>query len=385
MSRVIRRVATSASYRWRLVETRLRHGGRRPPICADVGSWAATHQDVRPTELFPPRVVRRRPPRTVEPEILDGYIEQVELQGRYVVPVRGARIVGREGVVLLPDGSYSAESMLGAPNLVERVDYYAPLRRPTVEKPGDYFALLDFLTHGHYYHWMHDRLTSLYGIREHLPPGTKFVIAPRPTLLQQETLRIVGVADDELVELDPSEVWRVETLHFASPPTLSGAHRPEIDLWLRDLILGSYGITPGRTGRRIFISRNQLKYRRVVNEAALLELLDGYGFESCTPEAMSLREQAETFAGAEIVVSTHGSAFTNMLFSAPGLRILDMVSPSMFTNAFAFWSMAEALDHEYWYLVADDVPVADRDQPDVHVALDKVAATFDRMGLEPVP
>ena len=67
-----------------------------------------------------------------------------------------------------------------------------------------------------------------------------------------------------------------------------------------------------------------------------------------------------------------------MLFAPSGLVVVDMIDPGMFDWTYVFWTMAEELGHEYWYLVADSVPRPGH-QHDASVPLDKLAATLDRM------
>ena len=114
------------------------------------------------------------------------------------------------------------------------------------------------------------------------------------------------------------------------------------------------------------------------------DFLRGYGFDTLVAEELTLREQVAQFTNAELVVSTHGAGFTNTLFSPPGTRIVDMIEPEKLSHAYVFWTMAEALGHEYWYFLADAVAHPGR-QYDTHVPIDKLAATFERMKLERVP
>jgi capsular polysaccharide biosynthesis protein len=87
------------------------------------------------------------------------------------------------------------------------------------------------------------------------------------------------------------------------------------------------------------------------------------------------------FAHAEALVSPHGAGLTNMLFSRPGLKVVDLVELSMLDVAYIYWTMAEELDHEYWYLVTDPVPR--RGYPnDTIVPLEKLAETLERMQLD---
>jgi Glycosyltransferase 61 len=79
-----------------------------------------------------------------------------------------------------------------------------------------------------------------------------------------------------------------------------------------------------RPGRRIFISRKLRTTRPFLNEAECLGILERYGFESVCTETLSLREETELFANADVVVGVHGAGLTNLLFCHPGCVVVEL-------------------------------------------------------------
>ncbi len=359
--------------------------GRGIPVCDNVKQWSSKVQGPECMVVTPAWQATRKPPHTIETEIDSEYLTRLGTSTRegYVVPIQGALLVGRGGVVMLPDGLVASESIYNRPVLAAEPDYFTVKRRPRVAKPGNYYSLLvHYARRGVYYHWVHDTLERLYGVVEVLPPDTRYVVPAGLLPYQLETLRAVGVEDDQVVPFDGEEVWELETLHFAPPIVSSGANHPPADAWLREKFFDAYGISPGLGSRRIFLSRRNMRRRQVTNEDEVVEFLTPFGFEICVPEALPMKEQVALFADAEVVVSTHGSAFTNLLFSPPGCRVVDMIEPAMMHLSYVFWSMTEQLRQEYWYFVAESVPKAGSPN-DTYVPIDKLAATFERMELEP--
>jgi Glycosyltransferase 61 len=358
--------------------------GLQAPICDSVKTWADQHG--LPSQLIlPTRQFERSLPHTVEPVIHPEYLDRRSgtQAARHLVPVNGARLVGRNGLVVLPDRSFAAESVYGRPQVESDPGYYMPRRRHVVAKSGNYFSLVvnwAVESGGNYYHWLHDTLERLYGVAPLLPADTVFIVPANLKPFQHETLRLVGVEEHQVAYFSGEQVWELETLHFAPATRNSGSHLRAADEWLRDKILDGLGITPATGGRRIFVSRRLMPTRRVVNEDEVEAYLRQYGFETWAPETLPFRDQVELFSQAEMVVSTHGSAFTNMLFSPLGLTVLDMIQPDMLSVAYVFWAMALELGHDYWYLNAGSVPHAGQ-QDDTFVPIEKLAATIDRLGL----
>jgi capsular polysaccharide biosynthesis protein len=323
-------------------------------------------------------------PRTIEPEVDQNYVtRQVAVQGeKYLAAIHDAKIVGTSGLVILPDGQYASEAVFNRTILEKDPDYVAPPARPTVQKSGNYFSLLVVWSKaGIYYHWLHDTLQRLFAVIERLPGDTQLIVPAKLKPYQLETLRLLGIDEHRLAPFNGDEVWELETLFFTNKTTNSGSHRRDADEWLRDTLSDAYKITRSAERRRLFISRNGLQKRQLVNEAEVVEYLAKFGFETCRPETLSLQEQFELFAQADVVVSKHGSAWTNLLFAPEGTVVVDMIPDHMMHLSYVFWTMCEELGHEYWYFVADSVPGKGK-QPDTHVPMDKLALTMERLRLD---
>jgi Glycosyltransferase 61 len=354
-----------------------------PPVTEDVREWASKI-GIPTVPVFDPRSFERQPPHTIESGVDPEFLTRLEVKqrGRYLVPIDDALITGTSGVVVLPDGSYAAESIYNRTLLEEDPAYWQRRRRPRVRKQGNYFSLLvkwAVNDPGNYYHWMHDTLQRLFGVMQHLPEDAIFIVPSNPSPLRLETLRLLGVDEHHLAYFSGDETWELERLYFAPPTSNSGSHRADADHWLRDKILDGLGVAARPPHRRIFISRRRMPLRRLANEAEVEACLSRYGFETCLPETLSLKEQVELFAEAKVLVSTHGAAFTNALFSPEGLVLVDILEPSRIPWSFVYWAMCEELGHTYWYFTGDSVSRGG--QFDTFVPIPKLAATLEHLQL----
>ncbi len=104
--------------------------------------------------------------------------------------------------------------------------------------------------------------------------------------------------------------------------------------------------------RRLLISRADAAGRRLVNEDAALAALQPYGFERIVPGRMALDNQVRAFAAATHVVAAHGAALANIVFCAPGTRVLEVFHPHYGTSAYAM--LAPALRLRYAALIGRD-------------------------------
>ena len=360
-----------------------------PPVCASVLEWAVEHPGTRYWRIDAPTRVVKEPPRTVEPEVHWKFLQATEIPvaEKYVVELEGAllelpgpphgggprhwAVVLRDGPrVILPDGRVATESTQG---LVKNcLPYDADAATFMV---GDYFSLVSpHSWEGNYGHWIHDMLTSLYGVTEHLPPDTRYIVPRDLQPFHVDSLAMLGIGADRLVTFDVRDdqesprSWKLERLWF-SPGPIGPTPSPKALAWLRTAALDSLDAEPAPPHRLVYTSRRRTRYRRIVNEDEVSEYLVGRGFEVHVPEDYTLREQITLFAEAKVVLGAHGAAHANTIFSRPGLVLVAIQNSDV--DKF-FHNMSLALGNEYCYMLGDDVPNGSDINDDIFVPLDKL-------------
>jgi capsular polysaccharide biosynthesis protein len=91
----------------------------------------------------------------------------------------------------------------------------------------------------------------------------------------------------------------------------------------------------------------------VLNEDALLPVLESHGFEIFDPGTLSVVEQAKIFASAEAIISPHSSAMTNLIFCTPGTAVLEIFPADYFDVS--FWTAATTSGCRYHAAVGERV------------------------------
>jgi capsular polysaccharide biosynthesis protein len=336
--------------------------------------------------IYEKRTVSRKAPNTIELTVHEEFLKNknYELPSKYLTCVSRARLIGDEGFLILPDGSYVLEVAWLEFLLTKHPAYFQRMRPRLRKQQGNYYSLMLFWGRG-YYHWLHDVLERLHLVIELLPEDIKYIVPTGLALYEYESLRALGIRDDQLRYFDGSEFWELENLYFSPPSALTGFDSAEANVWLRERILNKYEVKTktGKGDRRIFISRKLAdRGRRIVNEKEAEEVLNRYGFETFALEKMSLREQVILFSQAEIIVSPSGAGLTNVLFAPRGTRILEIFEPSKNNVRAIFWSLSEALGHDYWYLLGQTK--AHFPEPDIFVRADKLEESLKKiMGRDP--
>ena len=168
--------------------------------------------------------------------------------------------------------------------------------------------------------WMYEFLPQLRA-REHYRETTgqtpEVVVSGDPPEWMVRSLRAVGVAEENIVELRSDQV-STDTLVFTTRRAIytSGDYNlycPDTLRWLRRTVID--GEIAENATRRIYISRQDADFRHVVNEGELLSELQNWGFEKYVLSEMSFENQVRVFSEAEAVVAPHGAGLVHLLWA----------------------------------------------------------------------
>ena len=81
----------------------------------------------------------------------------------------------------------------------------------------------------------------------------------------------------------------------------------------------------------------------------MIEFLSDLGFQMVTLESLSVLEQAALLANAQVVISPHGGGLTNLVFCAPGTKVIEIFSPKFVYPC--YWLVSNLVNLEYYYLL----------------------------------
>ncbi len=231
-----------------------------------------------------------------------------------------------------------------------------------------------------FHHWMIDLLPRvLLARRAGFEPRSfshVFVNACSRTF-QRETLHRCGFTDAQIQPLQRDDHVCVDSLVVPWLKPTNQAMPAEDVSALRELLL------PRRTtrGRRIFLTRRDAGFRRLLNEHELLPILERHGFEIVTTGTMDVASQASLFAEAEWIAGASGAAFANLVFAPPGARVLEIAPPQWL--AVYHWMISARCGLSHTVLLADgehrpSQPDITGRRRDFTVSAERLAAWLER-------
>jgi capsular polysaccharide biosynthesis protein len=195
-----------------------------------------------------------------------------------------------------------------------------------------------------FYHWFLDVLPRLALLPE-LPPDTRIIVPPRLAPYQQQTLQWLGL--ENRIRPTAEKHLLIEHYYFCSPTSMTGCYNPFAVEFLRRSFLphADQAYDPPRR----FYLRRVGKFRPILNEDEVLDFFAKKGWAIIDTEQLPLARQIQLFSKAEMICAPHGAGLTNLLWSPPGCKVLELCC-STFLNG-VYEGMAEALSLRYHYLI----------------------------------
>ena len=273
---------------------------------------------------------------------------------RFTLELAGGVLVGDYSAHITAGGvlDYETSPYFGIKGWHEHPIYLRP-RLPRLDHvPGTVASLATRATGANYYHALMDLLPRWGILRESMPETVPdALVVNTGASYCRQLLSMVGVTSSSyrLIESRKHLGLRADRL---LAPSITNSHMlaPRwTTAWLREH-LPPASATAGRP-TRLYLTRGRRKNSRsVTNEDEVLAALRPFGFAVVDPGKLSVQEQIDTFAAADVVVGAHGAGLTNLNFSPEGLRVLELFAPHYLNPS--FWSIASNIaSSHYRYLV----------------------------------
>ncbi|MGB3512439.1 MAG: glycosyltransferase family 61 protein, partial [Microcoleaceae cyanobacterium] len=262
--------------------------------------------------------------------------------------------------IITPDNYLLADVSREYPSPLPGCDKHDPSKHqvfleelPVLEKIDGKVAILSSLSGNVYFHWMVDLLPRIEILRRgvNLAEIDWFVVNNNQQPFQQETLKAVGIPEKKILASDRHPYIQAKNLVVPSFASYLGWLQPWGLKFLRQVFLTEKILSKSGFPERIYISRDNAKYRRVLNEVEVQDILKKVGFITVTPEAMSLENQIATFAHAKIIIAPHGSGLTNIVFCNLGAKVIELFSPHYLR--YYYWQISQLLGLEHYYLAGE--------------------------------
>jgi capsular polysaccharide biosynthesis protein len=254
----------------------------------------------------------------------------------FIATLPRGRVVGRSGAVITPDNRLLGDLSSDWFFQPQQHPLFFRLKLPAIQPLAGTIINFARLSGWNYAHWVLDVLPRLDILRragQDWRAAEGYLFNGPEEDFKTETLDLLGFPREKRHFTSAATHFQCERL--IAP---SWACKPDqTPPWVVDFLRKAF-VTAAKTpaaAARIYISRSKAKFRKVLNDNQVVDLLQHRGFKSVCCEDLSFREKVDLFASAEAVVAPHGAGLTHLAFCRPGTKVIEYFSPR-YVNPF-FW------------------------------------------------
>jgi hypothetical protein len=187
------------------------------------------------------------------------------------------------------------------------------------------------VAYNNYYHWLGQCVPAIAACLRVRGTEGVCIAMPNPGEMQRQCLELLGYGGVELIRLDAIKQYRIRQALFCDSLVGAGSFvRSETAAGVYRRMREGLG-APVPATESIYVARSDAHHRRLLNEAEVIRVAEARGYRVVVPGRMTIREQADCFRRARVVVGPHGAGLTNIAFCQPGTVLYEFV-PERYQN-----------------------------------------------------
>jgi len=199
---------------------------------------------------------------------------------------------------------------------------------------GKIFCLVQGGSGNNYFHFLFDIITKLKIYQEKFSLSEiDYFYVPSICDWQKKIFSLFDISEDRLIDSNKfRHVKGTEIIAIDHPWYRKGFVQQEISnlpewsiFFLREKFLKFK--KKFNASKKIFIDRSDSVYShcKLINNKKIIEYLETKGFKTYQVSKLDFFEQIYLFENAEIIISPHGAALTNIIFSGPNLKLFELI------------------------------------------------------------
>ena len=118
---------------------------------------------------------------------------------------------------------------------------------------------------------------------------------------------------------------------------------------IRKIFLKENNLNEFKKNKNIYIDRSDsnFNHNKLVNNLEIIDHLKNKDFLIVKLSELSFNEQIKLFNGAKIIIGSHGAGLTNIIFSEPSTKIIEIRNPNFDCYVFKNISNIQKLDYSF--------------------------------------
>jgi hypothetical protein len=207
-------------------------------------------------------------------------------------------------------------------------------------------------TKNNYSHWFLDAFSRIHLLKKAgvFDEIDYFVVGCCNNDFQKESLKLIGIPEEKIVQAGPDFHIHAEKLIVTSHPRGKNSHiTPDwvVDFY-KDQFTSALTITD-KYPPLVYINRKDASHRKIENEEELEKMLEKLGFKSYSASTLSFTEKIKLFNSAEIVLSITGAGLQNLAFCRKGTKVIELFPGNLVHTIFC--DLAQKAGLEYYPII----------------------------------
>jgi capsular polysaccharide biosynthesis protein len=228
-----------------------------------------------------------------------------------------------------------------------------------------------------YGHWIIDLLPRL-GFAKHF--GFDFdkvdhiLINKAIYPFQKELIDLVGIPKEKIIETEADDHIQADLLIV---PSNSHHSMFGFEFIRETLIPEKLSNRNIKSDRRIYLSRRNDKHRKIINEEALIELLEKYNFEVVELRDYTISEQIEIMSNTSFLISAQGSGLVNVIYLNEGSNVIEIFDEEEIHTTFYIYGLYNKLN--YGAILGKPVENPNEKRANIWIDLSKIELMLEKM------
>ncbi|OXS77045.1 hypothetical protein B1B04_01185 [Lysinibacillus sp. KCTC 33748] len=202
-----------------------------------------------------------------------------------------------------------------------------------------------------YYHWMVEELPRFKLLKDSGIELDYYLSNYQGYKYQDESLRLLGIDIKKIVNSSENYAIQGNQLIVPYSPAFDSGY---VATWICDFLREGF-LNKNMLGKndlnKLYVTRGKTGNRKIVNEDLLIEMLKHQGFIICNMEDYGVKEQAQLFHNADVIVSAHGAALTNLVYCREGMKLLEIFNPIYVPTM--YWALCSQVGIDYYFSLGE--------------------------------
>ena len=302
-------------------------------------------------EILPSSQVKRQPPLNLNEgeERYFSHEYEKEIPATYWLDYNKVRLT-EHGAVIKGFNIYT-ETLISPRDISSKKYLIKSYLKKTIKLNANekYLMVFELWSHN-YFHWICDAIPRLFVIKEKLKDFILLLPDSHKKEFIVETLKPFLLKD--IIFFPKGSVVSVPKLNIPTLTSPTGNPHGVLCKKIRSFYFKNILSPLNDKSEKIYISRKKATIRFIVNEQAVIKLVEKYGFKVYHFEDFSFVQQVQIMYHSKYFISIHGAAITNIFFMKSHSSVLELRRKED-THCNCYFALANALDLNYYYQLND--------------------------------